>query len=140
MTRTELVAALQAALAAASAVTTAAAAGEYTTIATGEAAINAVRASIASLLPQIDATWGVDGTPARAAMVTVAARLLDLRSMLSDTTATVSEEIVVETSAAECAVRWWGDLDRWTEVAAMNPDVPNPARILPGTTLVHRVQ
>lgn len=140
MTSAELKAALADIADAADAVVTSATAGEYTSIAAGEAAINDVRASIASALASVDTVWGVDGATVRLWLMTLAAALLDLRARLSDALATTTIVTDRPTSAVLVAVAQYGDFTRWTEIADLNPHVVDPSTIRAGTPLVIRVQ
>lgn len=105
-----------------------------------ESKANAVREDIADLLPQISATWGVDGWPACRALRGLAARLLDLREAVTNDAVTVDVTVDHTTSLIELAVARYRDFSRWTDLAALNPDLPHPGFIRPGTTVVVYVQ
>lgn len=132
--------ALATALASAARVIATAKAGGYTTIASGETAINGVRAQLHNLIPEICSLWGADGNASVRALRALGGSLLDLRALLTDTDATIIETLAVETSLIRLATTWYGDFSRYTELADLNPHLPTPGRIPAGTEIVRRAQ
>lgn len=133
-------AAITAAIAEANTVIAAAKAGAYTTVAEGEQAINSVRAQLHTLITQVCTYWGADGNATVRELRALGARLLDLRGLIKDTNATVTEVLTRTSSLISLAVEWHGDYTRWTEIAALNPRLPHPGRIVAGTLVVRRVR
>lgn len=112
----------------------------YASTAPFEADVNEWRTSLAALLDEVDSTWGAAGWTLRAALEGVGVRLIDMRaSVVGD-----EEVIVVETdresSLMELALGWYGDLERWLELAALNPLLPAPHAIPAGTEVARRVR
>lgn len=136
MTRSELRAAIQAALDAASAIVTAVDAGEVATAQDFETAVGDVRESLAELIPLVDAEWGADSIATVLALQAVGARLLDLRVLITDGRDQLVESVQRLASWPELAVSWYADVDRWTELAGLNRAVPHPGFIRPGTQVV----
>lgn len=127
---------IAAAIVDADAVIATAKAGGYATVVEVDAAVMAVRGTLAPLLSRVSVEWGVDGQPLHAALRHLAARLLDLRSAVSDATTTVDEELDRPASLVELAVKHYRDFSRWTELAALNPNLAHPGIIPAGTTVV----
>jgi len=140
LTATELQASILEALDAADLVIAAALAGEYSSVLEAEAAIGATRALIQALLPQISTVWGVRANATLVHLRAVAARLLDLRELVDDSGATIEVTLDREASLVELAVNWYGDWERWTELADLNRRLSRPARVPAGTTLVRYAQ
>lgn len=140
MTKSEAKTALTAALAAATATIDTAVAGGYASTQEYESAANAVRTSIATLIPELDQLWGVLAVPTIAALRALAARLVDLHSAIADTTATVELTVARSTSLVELAVELYGDGTRWVELAPLNPGLRHPGFIAAGTVVVARAR
>lgn len=136
MTAAELRTAISTAISTALEISASATAGEYSSLATLEADINAVRSTISELLPLVSSTWGVPGTPLQTQLRALAASLLDLRHLVDEAAQIVSETTDRESSLIELAVRWYQDWTRWTELADLNRGLRAPSAIPAGTTLV----
>lgn len=136
MTATELRAAITAAISAALEISTAAAAGEYSSLATLESDANAVRATVGVLLPLIGSTWGIPGFPLQTHLSTLAAALLDLRELVTESGQRVEDVLDRESSLIELATERYQDWTRWTEIADLNRGLSSPSAIPVGTTVV----
>lgn len=136
MTRTELQAQIADVVSQAEALIEAVDDGTISSAALYEGAANPVRTQIAELIPLVSAEWGVDSYPTIRALKTLAAALVDLRSAVVDATATLTVTVDRETSLIELAVERYQDFSRWTELAELNPDLPHPGSISPGTAVV----
>lgn len=132
--------AVQAALDAAADVIARASAGEYTSTREVEAAIMSARALIAAVRPHVSTIWGIAGHPLHSRLGELAARLLDVQTAVSGATETIEEVTDRTTSLIELAVKYYSDYARYPSLAALNPDIPHPGIIPPGTTVVRYVR
>lgn len=135
-----IVAAIQALLTDADAVIAAALDDEYSSADEYEAAANELRETIVDLVDQVNDEWGVEGWPTVKALHELAARLLDLRTAISNATSTVEVELTRTTSLLELAVELYEDHERWTELAELNPNLQHPGFVAPGTVVVAYAQ
>lgn len=134
-TRAALRTSVAATIAAADLVIATASADAYGTPAAFEAAANEVRATITSLVPQLAAEWGVDSTALVRTLRTLAARLLDLRAVISAENATIQWVTPRTTSYVQIAAARYADVTRWSELVALNPHSRHPGFIAEGTEL-----
>lgn len=134
-TRAALRVSAAAAIASADAVIAAVSANSFGTPAAFEAAANEVREAISDLIPQLATEWGVDATALIRTLRTLAARLLDLRSAVSAEHAAITWIAPHTTSCAQIAAERYGDVERWTELVALNPHIRHPGFIVAGTEL-----
>ena len=140
MTRAALLSSMASVAAEAAALAARATSTGFGSTAEAEASINSVRAELAELLPLVDAEWGVDAIPALRAGRALAARLLDLRAQVADTTETLTETLSRDADLITLAVGWYGDAVRWTELLDLNPNLATPARIAAGASVVRRAR
>ena len=131
--RATLKAALSACLTDADGVVAAVKAGSYASASAYEADANGIRARIAALIAGVDAEWGLDGNPTIRALRGLANRLLDLREGVAEDTATLVLTLARDTNLISLAVERYADMDRWTELAELNPHLRHPGFIKAGT-------
>lgn len=110
--------------------------GDYTSIAHYEADAAEIRAQVGPLCAELEQEWGVDAFPVVRLLRATAAKLLVLRSAISETTQTLEIIVRRDTSAVELAAERYQDWTRWTEICELNPDMQHPGRIRAGSAVV----
>lgn len=139
-TRAQLRDQVTAAIEAGQAILTKVAADGYTSAAQYEADVNQVRRTLAVLVVQLEAEWGIQSLASVVAIRALGARLLELRSRIAEGTAMVTTTIDRPTSLMELAVQWYADVSRWRELRALNPRIRHPGFVPSGWTVVHHAR
>lgn len=139
-TRTELQAEVAAVVTAAQEIITNAVAGEYTSSAEYEADVLAVRRKLATLIPALEAEWGVSSIAVVVALRALAARMTDLRATIADPVELIEFTVDRVVSLMELAAAWYDDVSQWRDLRDLNPGIRHPGFVAPGTVVVRHAR